>query len=304
MNFICKNCNAPIKTGEKFCAVCGTAVAQDEYQHAVANGEHTQTNQTVVKEPMPFGKAVKQGVKKLTTALKIMLKNPKKMFLLLLPTVIISAIWLVLSLLFSLGVSALPLQILSFFTFALGGMTGGAFGMMGGIFGKAMTAYFVNATIIPLCKKQKPFDKGKIKSGLQAVFAKGSLKGAVAISPVLIGFGLALIAYNFMNATACLQNSMIGIIGAVMALQLLSKGGGIIFSFLFMLLKVMTKGKAPSYLTIDRAIAGLAMGFTGAVALSLLPLSSICYILGVICLIGGIVAPLVENKTAKGGAIV
>ena len=74
------------------------------------------------------------------------LKNPKQ----LIPTVVLGIFWLALALLGSFGINPLPVRILSFLTFAQGGMFGGVLGAVGGILGKLVVVAFLNAAIIPL----------------------------------------------------------------------------------------------------------------------------------------------------------
>ncbi len=188
------------------------------------------------------------------------LKNPKQM----LPTIALGVVWLVLALLGSLEINPLPVRILSFLTFAEGGMFGGIFGAVGGIVGKVVFAAFLNVTLIPLFQKKKPFAGG----GLKAFFAAIAGKSAGALFPLLGGIGLALLLYAFMNTTQSLQNSMVGVAAFIMLLQNTGRQGGFWWGLLFSLAGTLSKGKMPSYQSVNRGVGGMALGFALGTALT------------------------------------
>lgn len=103
-----------------------------------------------------MGKFISQYIRK---SLKV-LKNPKQMI----PTIVLGLFWLVLALLGSFGIDPLPVRILSFLTFAQGGMFGGVLGAVGGILGKIVVAAFLNAIIIPLFQKKLPSPESVVES--------------------------------------------------------------------------------------------------------------------------------------------
>ena len=84
--------------------------------------------------------------------LKQTLKHP----IVLLPTLIITLIWILLGFLQSRYKDSQALSYLNFFTFAQGGLFGGVAGAVGGIVGKILIASLLNALLMPL------FIKGKI----------------------------------------------------------------------------------------------------------------------------------------------
>ncbi|NLD99317.1 MAG: zinc-ribbon domain-containing protein, partial [Fibrobacter sp.] len=137
MGKFCTRCGTPMNEGAKFCDSCGAASQQ---------------------KPLGMGKFISQYIRK---SLKV-LKDPKQMI----PTIVLGLFWLVLALLGSFGINPLPVRILSFLTFAQGGMFGGVLGAIGGILGKVVVAAFLNAFIIPLFQKKAPFTGlgGGIKS--------------------------------------------------------------------------------------------------------------------------------------------
>ena len=126
MGKFCTSCGTPLDEGAKFCALCGADSSQ--------------------QNPTDMGKFISQYIRK---SLEV-LKNPKQMI----PTIVLGLFWLVLALLGSFGINPLPVRILSFLTFAQGGMFGGVLGAVGGILGKVVVAAFLNAMIIPLFQKR------------------------------------------------------------------------------------------------------------------------------------------------------
>lgn len=108
------------------------------------------------------------------TELKNLLKNPKK----LIPTFVLCGIWLVFSLMSGFGVNLPFFRFLYTLTYAKGGMLGGFFGTVGGIFGKAVFAAVVNSVVLSICAKENPF------SGLQKKM-KGIFTGSIfALAPL------------------------------------------------------------------------------------------------------------------------
>ena len=195
------------------------------------------------------------------------LKNPKQMI----PTVVLGAVWLVLALLGSYGINPLPVRILSFITFAQGGMFGDVLGAVGGIIGKLLVVAFLNATIIPLFQKKAPFSgiTGGIKGFIEAL----AIKSISSVAPLLGGTGLSLLLYAFMNSTQSLQNSVVGIIGFIILLQNIARKGGFLWGLIFSAASSISKGKAPSYIGVTRGLSGMTLGFALGVALSAIKLS-------------------------------
>lgn len=194
------------------------------------------------------------------------LKNPKQMI----PTVILGIFWLVLALLGSFGINPLPVRILSFLTFAQGGMFGGVLGAVGGILGKIVVAAFLNAVIIPLFQKKAPFSG--IGGGIKGFFKSLAVKSISSITPLLGGLGISLLLYAFMNSSQSLQNSIVGIIAFVMLLQNMGRQGGFLWGLVFSIAGSLSKGKTPSYIGVTRCLSGMTLGFALAVSLSAMKL--------------------------------
>ena len=240
MGKFCISCGAALNEGAKFCAKCGANAFQSNEsaqistetppQAAKSEQEIPKTMNNTKKKPlinqasenapqhssMGTGKFIITYIRQSLTVLK----NPKQM----LPTALLGLVWLVLALLGSFGINPLPVRILSFLTFAQGGMFGGVFGAVGGILGKVAVAAFLNAAIVPLFQKKAPFSG--IGGGIKGFFSGIAVKSITAVAPLLGGVGASLLLYAFMNSNQSLQNSMVGIIAFVMLLQNLGRQGG------------------------------------------------------------------------------
>ena len=129
--------------------------------------------------------AVQQGLQ--------VLRNPVK----LLPTIAISAVWIIIGILSSIWRPfPWPMQVLSFLSYAEGGLFGGVLGAVGGIAGKVVMAVFINSLILPLFEKKPPFVG--VAGGLKGMFSNMSKDTAKGIAPLLMGVGIALLLYTFL----------------------------------------------------------------------------------------------------------
>lgn len=275
----CKKCGRELRAGDRFCLGCGRAVAaesSDGPRDAIAQRKPQAA--ATPTGPLPF---VMGRFKAAFKELRTMLKTPSR----LLPTLILAAIWLVLTMLPFFGIEWMPLRALSFITFARGGMFGGLLGAIGGIGGKAVTAYVLNAVLLPLIKGKRPF-----KGSLGKLMGSMAGQGFRAVSPLLTGAGFALVVYNLMNFTGNMQNAMISLIALVAALQALGKRGGFLFGLLFSFAGRLSKSRMPSYQSVDRAIGGMALGFGIALVLTAVPLRWLCFIVGIALLLAGLLA--------------
>ena len=233
---------------------------------------------------MSAGKFITEYIRQSLTVLK----NPKQM----LPTVVLGLVWLVLALMGSFGINPLPVRILSFFTFAQGGMFGGVLGAAGGILGKVVVATFLNATVVPLFQKKAPFSG--IGGGIKGFFGTIAVNSITAVAPLLGGVGTSLLLYAFMNSTQSLQNSMVGIIAFVMLLQNIGRQGGFLWGLAFSVANSVSKGRTPSYIEVSRCIGGMTLGFALGVALSAMGLRW-CAWLGAVLLIAALIFVIVSK---------
>ena len=314
MGKFCTSCGAALNEGAKFCATCGANALQSNEFAQISRGtpETAKSEQEIPKtrnstkkkppinrvsvdapqhSPVGVGKFISAYIRQMSTVLK----KPQQM----LPTVLLGLVWLVLALLGSLGINPLPVRILSFLTFAQGGMFGGVFGAVGGILGKVVVAAFLNAVIVPLFHKKAPFSG--IGGGIKSFFGGLALEGITAVAPLLGGVGASLLLYAFMNSNQSLQNSMVGIIAFVMLLQNLGRQGGFLWGLAFSAANSLSKGRTPSYIEVTRCISGMTLGFALGVALSAVGLHW-CAWLGTVLIIATLIVGIVSKDKKEVAA--
>ncbi|MGI5879552.1 MAG: zinc-ribbon domain-containing protein [Syntrophomonadaceae bacterium] len=308
MGKFCTKCSASLNGDAKFCTKCGANVFQMNEPMQISTGQYTaQSEQEISKticrtkekpvtagdsadsssrSPMGAGKFITEYIRQSLTVLK----NPKQM----LPTALLGLVWLVLALLGSFGINSLPVRILSFLTFAQGGMFGGVIGAAGGILGKVVVAAFLNVTIVPLFQKKAPF--AEIGNGFKGFFGMLAVNSMSAVFPLLSGVGVSLLLYAFMNTTQSLQNSMVGIIAFVILLQNIGRQGGFLWGLIFSVANSISKGTTPSYIEASRFIGGMTLGFALGVALSAMGLLWCVWIGAVLLIVALIFAILSKSK--------
>ena len=213
----------------------------------------------------------------LITELKNLLKNPKK----LIPTFVLCGIWLVFSLMSGFGANLPVLRFLYTLTYANGGMFGGFFGTVGGIFGKAVFAAVVNSVVLSICEKKNPF------SGLQKKL-KGIFTGSIfALAPLFIGGGLGVLLYWFFNITSSPVNCAVAVVAAVGTLSSMSKKNGLLFSLIFGAMSKLSGGKTPSVTTVNRVIMGFSLGFAVSFPITFARYPLVLFLVGLVLLIVG-----------------
>ena len=322
MDKYCGNCGHPLSDGEKFCGNCGqpvNTIKENRNMAAESKIESVEENETPSsqKEPVkenetpsrkkepadesanenPQKGAVKQKeggfIATLVNELKDLIRHPKK----LLPTIILSVVWMVFSMLSTFGANIPVLRFLYTLTYSNGGMFGGLFGAVGGIFGKAVFAAVVNTIILSLIEKKNPFADG-VKS-LKQVFSKASFSGLSAISPFLIGAGTGLVLYWFFNITSSPVNCAVSVVAAVGAFSALGKKNGIITSLVYTVTGKLTKGRFPSQVTVNRTITGFSAGFALGLPLTFVRFGWLLFLIGAILLTVGIIFSIIGKKGLK-----
>ena len=207
-------------------------------------------------------------------------KHPKQ----LLPTIILTVVWMVLGIVQLKVKENLPMQVLNFITYAQGGLYGGVVGAIGGILGKVVVAAFVNALIVPLFSGKKPF--GSLGEGFKELGKQISFDSKETLAPLLKGLGAAMLIYILFNITARFENSMAGIMAAVSFALALGRKNGFMWDLAFSYANSVSKGKTPSYQNVLRGITGMSLGFALAVALGAV-VPSLVSLLGIVALIVG-----------------
>ncbi len=283
----CAQCGKTMAHLGAFCQSCGAPLREGGHSHRTENRQDRAGD-----GPAAF---ILQSIKNSFYGFLGLCKKP----VLLLPALLLAALWLGLSLAKTQFPAAWPIRILSFFTFAQGGMYAGLLGAVGGIAGKAFLAWFVTGIFFALKAKQKPFtDTAQKWRALWALFA---VKRIGEAAMVIGGAGVALIAYNFLTGNGALENSVIGITAAAAAFRTLKKPK----SFFKGLLLSFRRGKIAAAAT-DHAIAGLVLGFLFSVLISLLRTGWVWYLLGALLLLVAAILGLVGGgkKRAVGAGTV
>ena len=194
--------------------------------------------------------------------LKYVIKHP----LVLLPTLIITIIWIVLGIIQSRYKETQALSWMNFFTFAQGGLFGGVAGAVGGIVGKILIASILTALLTPLfIKGSQPF--AGFGKGIKGFFNSFAFSSFSAVAVFMLGMAIALLVYSFLNITQRWQESLVGIAGAVVLIKNIGQRGGLLFSGLFGLLKKVSKN-APSQTGVIRFLSGMSVGFLAGTGLN------------------------------------
>ena len=229
----------------------------------------------------------------LINEVKGLLRNPKK----LLPTIILSIVWMLFSIMSAMGANIPILRFLYTLTYSNGGMFGGFFGAVGGIFGKAVFATVVNTLVLSLVAKKNPFANA-VKS-VKGIFGKAAFSGLSAISPFLIGAGSGLVLYWLFNITSSPVNCAVAVVGAVGAFSAIGKKNGIITSLVYTVTGKLTKGKFPSQVTVNRTITGFSAGFALGLPLTFVRFGWLLFLIGAIILAAGIAFAVLGKKGIK-----
>ena len=295
----CPECGNDLPDNSRVCDKCGKTFedvshpAEQEKQENKfnASGSSGETalasfgmgalNSATDSIPGP-GKVIVTSVKSFFSSIAAAFKNPKQ----LIPAFIIAVIWLVLNILQSCGINPLPTQILSFLTFANGGMSGGFLGAVGGIIGKGLFAGAIGSIVSLIINKSK---SGKTSKG-------GGLKGALgfsgdALGAYITGAGLAVFLFLFISGGATRMAFMGGMAASYLAGRSVLTNG-----FLTRLLTSITsKGKTKASPIPAGIVKGLCAGFALSSLLGLINVWLVHIILGSVLLVGGIVLIILQK---------
>ncbi|MGI5835756.1 MAG: zinc ribbon domain-containing protein [Chloroflexota bacterium] len=219
------------------------------------------------------------------------------------PALVLAIVWFVLSLLPTLDMDSVAVQALSWLTFARGGL--GAQGepglaeMAGGVIGKGVVAGLLFSFL-------SSGTLGSMGAGLRTFFSTLSGTGFGGVVALACGTGVALIGYNFMAGAAISSMSMVGIAAFLLSLRAMGNKTSFLCSFLGGLTARKTRtGKSIDITTVNRVMAGMAMGFALSVPLSALnlPAFHLPYLLGGLLLIAGVVLGIVQRTGKEDVAI-
>ena len=221
-------------------------------------------------------KVIGSSIKSFISSIAAAVKEPKK----LIPVLVLAVIWLVLNILQAAGVESKFTDILSFVTFAKGGMSGGVAGAVGGILGKGLFAGAVTMLIGRIGRK----GSGEKRS------LKDTLKGSFAFSPEtlflwLTGAGAAMLIFLFISGGDTRSTFMAGL-----ACTFLSGSAALSNGFVKQILSsFVRKSKTDVSGKITELIRGGTAGFAAASLIGLSGIGLILSILGGFLFVGGIV---------------
>jgi len=280
----CKSCFRQLPDGARFCKYCGQPVAaqpqagqnqpgrrqprqgypqqgrgQQEYAqpqgYAQPQADRAGESAPPKKAPSLFAQ-VKAGVMDI-------IRHPAK----LLPTIILSVIWMAISYLMAMGKDTAVVKWLNTLTYASGGMYGGSVGAAGGIFGKAVFAAVLNTIVLSLWAGKNPFARDE--NG-QSLMRKATGKGMSKVAPFFIGLGASFVLYYFFNVTSSTKNVMVGVMAAIGTVQAAQSSHGIIFSTVLFIIEKVSGGRSPSSSAVRNSLMGATAGFALSVPLTFL----------------------------------
>lgn len=209
--------------------------------------------------PQTFGAYLKSYFKNLWQTVK----HP----LALLPTILITGVWILLGILQTRYGESKLFAVCNFLTFAQGGLFGGIAGAIGGIVGKILVATLVNALLLPIfVRGTKPM--AKFGSGFKSFFRSFAFDSARALSAFLFGMAVALALYSVLNITQRWQEGLVGVVAAVLLIRTIGQKGGLLFSMLYSFAKGLSRDKLPSQAGITRFLSGMSLGFVAGTGLN------------------------------------
>lgn len=196
------------------------------------------------KVPNPF-KAFFRWVKGFTFS---KLKNFFKLWYLVITVGILLIFWILIPILNANGISNVLLNIISFLTFARGGLGAGFFGVIGGIIGKMVVA---SALLGLINKGYKAFNRKTFRKIPEVFKFKNQINNLFWI---IIGAGASLVLFNFFSGYVSYLDTMVLV--AFILLGLFSLNGN------YGLLNVMGSSiTADKGIANDKAKNSLLVGF-------------------------------------------
>ncbi len=177
------------------------------------------------------------------------IRHPAK----LLPTIILSVIWMVISYLMAMGKDTAVVKWINTLTYASGGMYGGSLGAAG--------------IVLSLWAGKNPFARD---ANGQSLMTKATNKGMAKVAPFVIGLGVSLVLYYFFNVTSSTNNVMVGVMAAIGTIQAAQSSHGIIFSTVLFIIEKVSGGRTPSSSAVRNSLMGATAGFAICVPLTYL----------------------------------
>ncbi|MBP7343781.1 MAG: zinc ribbon domain-containing protein [Clostridia bacterium] len=278
---MCPNCGLHVSDKAKYCRKCGTPIGTTNvYEYSFAK------NIMQYSEPFETSKN-RLGLKGIKSILMDLRKGFRRTPYLI-PVFVIAIVWIVVSLLISIGVDTVFLRMLSYFTYSDAGMNGGFLGLIGGIAGKMVYAYFIVLLMTPLYSLQKPF-RGIIPGAKTFITQSFHFKNMKDIYMFVLSMGLSFIGYNMLTGDNTWTKSIISLMVSVILLRAVGRKSGVTWdTFNRVFSNTMSED-----ITI-KAMGGYVTGILLAIFSFVFRSSFISYYIGLFLVISFLVMKFVE----------
>lgn len=308
----CAECGAELKATTKFCPACGKPVVDRQAETAVQIVKHdtevpkeqinrgiktiAQTvERTILSAPATSGEfalgsvrmfpspatIVSGGFKNVLSSFKNFFKTPKAFI----PTLAISAVWLILYILKARNITLPMPQLIKTITLYGSGMSTKPLYLIGGLVGKGVFASAIVSLVYTLSGK-----RSNSKRGLGETL-KGSFGFTIdTIWSYILGVGLALLLFIFMSGYVSYTDVMGGVAASFLFAKSALSGG--------FLTRLLSSFEAKSSVKALKGIpCGMAAGSALGSALCFIPYCNLwLWIVGLVITLGGAVM-LILQKT-------
>ncbi len=203
----------------------------------------------------------------------------------LVPIFILIVIWIVIGILEAAGNTSTLVRVISFLTFANGGMHGGFIGAIGGIIGKGIYACAFVA-LFGLFNRKEKGEKGSGKLNFKSVFSFSLNK----LFAFILGIGLSMFFFLFISGGAT-KISFMGGFAAWFVSILTCINCGFVVQFIS---SIFSKGKADVSSYALGIMQGLSIGLLLASLLGLININLILIITGGVLVVAGIVLMILQ----------
>ena len=220
------------------------------------------------------------------------LKNAKKSMVGPIITAVLFAIlWIVQYILTKKGIDNPFTKVLGWLTYSSGGTSSNFLPMIGGFFGKGMVA-------MAFCSLFNGGAKSMV-GGIKKVFSGETFKG-INVGPILLGFGVAMVCYQFFTGYGTLTGGMTAVGGLAVALRTLGGGGGLIRFLIGLITSKKKMGENKTGSTMWGGFSmGMSFGFTAAIPLATIKYSWTHIFVGAGCVIVGLIIALATKDIAS-----
>ena len=207
----------------------------------------------------------------------------------LIPIFILIVIWIVIGILEAAGNTSTPIHVISFLTFANGGMHGGFVGAIGGIIGKGIYACAFVA-LFGLFNRKGKGEKGSGKLNFKSVFSFSLNK----LFAFILGIGLSMFFFLFISGGAT-RISFMGGFAAWFVSLMTCISSGFLFQFIS---SIFSKGKTDVSNYAYGLMQGLSIGMLLASLLGLININLVLFITGCVLVVAGTVLLILQATGA------